>query len=132
MKYLNKNTIHEMDDLHEQSAAFKTKRELDKIREKAIESIPRLQEIDTMNQLINTDPNNLGRDPVAENSFEGVATFNSDMKTLALNAYQLGTLMNLVLDEHHALNEWLAEVELITLRTETAVYGCAYKVKGFY
>lgn len=125
MMYQKKNVMYEMDDLHEESAASRAKRELDKIRERAIESIPRLQEIDTMNQLINTDPHNLGRDPAAENSLEGVATFNADMKTIALNAYQLNTLMNLVLEEHHALNEWLTQIELITLRTENAVYSCS-------
>ena len=48
---------------------------------------------------------------VAENTFEAIVQFNSDMKTLAANAYQLHDLLNLTMQENDVMMDWLKDLQ---------------------
>jgi len=42
---------------------------------------------------------------------DAIATFNNDMKTLALNAYQLEDLLNLSLEENDVHLRWMKNMQ---------------------
>ena len=92
-QYEAKNMIPEADELNEQTnrGAYgkyaQKKKEFLALKEKTIEKVPALQELNDINAIVAADANELGRDEVAENSFESLVTFNTDMKVLALSAY---------------------------------------------
>ena len=134
-QYEAKNMIPEADELNEQTnrGAYgkyaQKKKEFLALKEKTIEKVPALQELNDINAIVAADANELGRDEVAENSFESLVTFNTDMKVLALSAYQLNDLLNLVIDEHQQLNDWLQRCENETIATEENVYTCGKTVQ---
>jgi len=47
------------------------------------------------------------QDEVAENSLEALVSFNEDMKTLALNAYQMQDLLDSALEENDLILKWM-------------------------
>jgi len=57
-------------------------------------------------------------DEVAENSLDALANFNKDMRTLAVNAYQMQELMNLAMDENELVLQWMTHLEENTLNLE--------------
>ena len=48
---------------------------------------------------------------MAENSLDALANFNQDMRTLALNAYQMQELMSLAMDENDLILGWMQQLE---------------------
>ena len=48
---------------------------------------------------------------IAQNTLDSIVTFNRDMRTLALNAYQLEDLMNFSLEENDLLIRWMKNLD---------------------
>lgn len=107
----------------EATAANKSKNILDKeeeefitLRDDTLASLPYFQEIQDVHDLMIANPNM--KDEVAEQSLEALVSFNADMKTLALNAYQMEELTGYAMAENDLMLEWLGHMEATTLKVE--------------
>jgi len=107
----------------EAKAANKSKNILDKeeeefmkLRDDTLASLPYFQEIQDVHDLMIANPNM--KDEVAEQSLEALVSFNADMKTLALNAYQMEELTGYAMEENDLMLEWLGHMEATTLKVE--------------
>ena len=76
---------------------------------------------------MSVDPDN--GEEVAENTLDALARFNVDMKTLALNAYQLQDLLELTLQENDLMISWLSYLEGRTMRLEDKLYKVTDKAQ---
>ena len=66
---------------------------------------------------------------MAENTFEALVAFNSDMKDIALNAYQLQTLLSNGIEENILLLDWMGEQEKRTLKYEESIARLGDKIE---
>lgn len=66
---------------------------------------------------------------MAENTFEALVAFNSDMKDIALNAYQLQTLLSNGIEENILLLDWMGEQEKRTLKYEESIATLGDKIE---
>lgn len=90
--------------------------------------MPYFQEIKEVNDLLAANPDMTNE--AAEESLEALVSFNKDMKTLALNAYQMQELTSLAMQENDLMLEWLAAMETSTLKVEDDLTRMAGIVKA--
>ena len=86
------------------------------MKQDALNQFPYFNEMKDLKTLVENNPN-LG-DEVAENSLDALVSFNEDMKTLALNAYQMQELLDAALEENNVILEWMQQLEDGTLDAE--------------
>lgn len=86
------------------------------MKQDALNQFPYFNEMKDLKTLVEDNPN-LG-DEVAENSLDALVSFNEDMKTLALNAYQMQELLDAALEENNVILEWMQQLEDGTLDAE--------------
>lgn len=79
------------------------------VKEKLVKKLPMFIDFKDMEDIVEKDPNM--KDKVAETSFDSLVYFNKDMKTLALNAYQMKDLIGYVQEENDILLEWMSWME---------------------
>lgn len=98
-EYLGNNKLPDIQEIEDRANNLsKAEQELTKLREQALEKLPYFQDINDIKDLIDSNPEM--QDDVAENSLEALVSFNEDMKTLALNAYQMQDLLDSALEEN--------------------------------
>lgn len=98
----------------------KEEEELMKLRDETLANLPYFQEIQDVHDLMMANPNM--RDEAAEQSLEALVSFNADMKTLALNAYQMEELTGYAMEENDLMIEWLGHMEASTLKVEDNLF----------
>jgi hypothetical protein len=69
------------------------------------------------------------QDDVAENSLEALVSFNEDMKTLALNAYQMQDLLDSALEENDLILQWMNKLEGATFKAEEDIIKMSKSVE---
>ena len=69
------------------------------------------------------------QDEVAENSLEALVSFNDDMKTLALNAYQMQDLLDSALEENDLILQWMNQLEGATFKAEEDIVKMSKSVE---
>ena len=69
------------------------------------------------------------QDEVAENSLEALVSFNEDMKTLALNAYQMQDLLDSALEENDLILQWMNQLEGATFKAEEDIVKMSKSVE---
>jgi hypothetical protein len=88
------------------------------LRDMALSQLPSFMEVKEVQDLIEQD--NLG-DEKSELSLETLASFNEDMKVLALNAYQVRDMLRISLEENELLIDWLGHMEYKTTQVQEKV-----------
>lgn len=101
--------------------------ELKKFREQALEKLPFFQDVNDIKDLIESNPEM--QDEVAENSLEALVSFNEDMKTLALNAYQMQDLLDSALEENDLILQWMNQLEGATFKAEEDIVKMSKSVE---
>lgn len=97
------------------------------MREQALEKLPYFQDINDIKDLIDSNPEM--QDDVAENSLEALVSFNEDMKTLALNAYQMQDLLDSALEENDLILQWMNKLEGATFKAEEDIIKMSKSVE---
>jgi len=97
------------------------------LREQALEKLPYFQDINDIKDLIDSNPEM--QDDVAENSLEALVSFNEDMKTLALNAYQMQDLLDSALEENDLILQWMNKLEGATFKAEEDIIKMSKSVE---
>ena len=103
--------------------------QFNKLKNQIIERLPYFQEVNEMQDIINSNPE-VG-DQSTETALDAVASFNQDMKVLALNAYQLQDLLNAAVLENKLMVQWMTKLENQTLKAEERIVGLYNKVEVY-
>ena len=85
------------------------------MRDMALAQLPQFVEIKEIEDLLASD--DLG-DEVSEMTLDSLASFNEDMKILALNAFQVQDLLKKCLQENELLIDWMSNLEYQTFDVE--------------
>ena len=93
--------------------------ELKSLKETAIQKVAYFNKVKDEQAVVHANPQ-LG-DEAAEDSLEALVSFNEDMKTLALNAYQMQDLLDCALEENDLILEWMQQLENSTLEAESEI-----------
>ena len=89
------------------------------MKKQAIKILPNAEQLTQMDKLIEKDVD-LG-DNMTEAVFEMLVDFNHDMKTMAMNTYQMQELLELSILENRLMVEWCEHLEQQTLDSERVI-----------
>lgn len=127
-EYLGNNKLPDIQEIEDRANNLsKAEQELTKLREQALEKLPYFQDINDIKDLIDSNPEM--QDDVAENSLEALVSFNEDMKTLALNAYQMQDLLDSALEENDLILQWMNKLEGATFKAEEDIIKMSKSVE---
>lgn len=124
-QYKTKNTLPQIHELETEASNMKKnivdakKEELMNLRDDTIEKLPYFQEIQDIQDLVDSNPDM--KDEMAEASLEALVSFNDDMKLLAVNAFQMQELTNYVMEENDLMLEWMSKMEAETFKVEDGI-----------
>ena len=100
------------------------------IKGQIIKQLPIYLSLEKISKLSQDSP--ILGDHQSENALEAMMRFNEDMRTLSLSSYQLHELLELALQEHDQMIQWMIELEQMTLSTEEVMVTNFKKVKQAY
>lgn len=127
-EYLGNNKLPDIQEIEDRANNLsKAEQELTKLREQALEKLPYFQDINDIKDLIDSNPEM--QDDVAENSLEALVSFNEDMRTLALNAYQMQDLLDSALEENDLILQWMNKLEGATFKAEEDIIKMSKSVE---
>ena len=124
-QYKTKNILPQVHELETEASNMKKnivdakKEELINLRDDTIEKLPYFQEIQDIQDLVDSNPDM--KDEIAEASLEALVSFNDDMKLLAVNAFQMQELTNYVMEENDLMLEWMSKMEAETFKVEDGI-----------
>lgn len=124
-QYKAKNILPQIHELETEASNIKKniidakKEELINLRDDTIEKLPYFQEIQDIQDLVDSNPDM--KDEMAEASLEALVSFNDDMKLLAVNAFQMQELTNYVMEENDLMLEWMSKMEAETFKVEDGI-----------
>ena len=126
--YLGNNKLPNIKEIEEKANHRNAAEEdLRKFRDQALEKLPYFQDVNDIKDLIESNPEM--QDEVAENSLEALVSFNEDMKTLALNAYQMQDLLDSALEENDLILKWMNQLEESTFKAEEDIVKMSKSVE---
>ena len=103
--------------------------QFNKLKGQIVEQLPYFQEVNEVQDIIDSNPE-VG-DAQTENALDAIVSFNQDMKTLALNAYQLQDLLNSAVLENRLMVQWMQKLETQTLEAEDKIVGIYNKIEDY-
>ena len=86
-KYEDSKKLNDIKKTYQDNNKIMKKKEYQQLKDKTLDNIPKLMELNDINQIVQADINHMGRDEAAENAFEYIVCFNKEMKILALSAF---------------------------------------------